>query len=379
MKQRPIPFYLARFLFTIVYWTILAYLPIFLKDFGLRDDQIGILIGSYSLASLLLMLPLGIFADILSSRKILLFSTFTLFLHFVGLFYFKTFLPLFLTIFIGGLGAGGLITVLPALFLKYTGESKKEIAIFQAFNCLAYGVGPLIGGIFLKYGQINWLFYLIFFITFLLTISLYLLPDVKTTSFVLKDYLTDLRHPGVWFFVITTLILGLHFGTERTSLVLFLKENVGVSPLFIGLFFSAIGFWMGIISPLLGRIKTKSFFWLSLSLFWSGLFQFLTGFASNFSSFLLVRLLHTTGDTLLLLEISFITVLLFPGQRLGGHSGLLFTLRTLFTFIGASLAGVINQHLGYAWAFFISGLLSVSWALALHFTKWEPKPAQIHD
>ncbi|MDL1970400.1 MAG: MFS transporter [Candidatus Desulfofervidaceae bacterium] len=76
MKQRVTPFYLSRFLFTVVYWTILAYLPIFLKDFGLRDDQIGLLIGCYSLASLLLMLPLGIFADILSSREILLFSTF---------------------------------------------------------------------------------------------------------------------------------------------------------------------------------------------------------------------------------------------------------------------------------------------------------------
>ncbi|CAD7782885.1 MAG: hypothetical protein KIIPBIDF_01841 [Candidatus Methanoperedenaceae archaeon GB50] len=67
----------------------------------------------------------------------------------------------------------------------------------------------------------------------------------------------------------------------------------------------------------------------------------------------------------MLLEVSLLTTLLFPSQRLGGHSGLLFTIRAGATFLGATIAGIINQNFGYALPFIISGCLSILWAFFL--------------
>ncbi|HDD44741.1 MAG TPA: MFS transporter [Candidatus Desulfofervidus auxilii] len=365
MKEKSFNFCLARFLFTLTYWAVLAYIPLLLKNYGLRDDQIGILVGAYSIGAFLPMLPMGILLDLFSSKILFFFSLGLFFIYIGGLFYFKSFLPLLLAVFIGGIGAGGFIILLPSAFFKIVGESKKEIAIFQAASYLGFGLGPFFGGIILRFISVNYFFYFAIISALFLAIVLFTLPDVKPVQFELKSYLTDLKNPAIWPIIITMLVMGLHFGAERTALVLFLKENIKVSAFYIGIFFSVIGLWMALISPIMARIKTQDFFWLALSLGWSGLFQFFTGLTWNFPSFLFTRLLHTAGDSLFLLEINFIIVCLFPGERLGGHSGFLFTLRSISVFLGASITGLINQYLGYAWTFFVSGFVSLIWAWAL--------------
>ncbi|CAD7782884.1 MAG: Major Facilitator Superfamily protein [Candidatus Methanoperedenaceae archaeon GB50] len=113
-----LPFIIARGLFAFLYWMIFAYLPIFLKSYGIKDAQIGLIIGSYSFAALSLMIPIGLFSDRLSSKNYfyfaLLFSLST-FCHWTIA---KTFLPILITVILGGFGAGGLIIILPTLFLK---------------------------------------------------------------------------------------------------------------------------------------------------------------------------------------------------------------------------------------------------------------------
>lgn len=347
---------------------IFAYLPIFLKSYGIRDDQIGLIIGSYSIASLSLMIPIGLFSDRLSSKRLLLVSSLLFCFHFLALLVTKTFLPILMAVLLGGFGAGGLIIVLPSLFLKYVGSEGKEIAYFQASSCLGYALGPLCGGILLHYLPLNFLFYSALPVGIILVISASILPDMPSTAFLFKDYYKDLKSPSVWLLIATILILGIHFGVERVNLSLYMKMKLNTESFYIGLFFAIIGVWMAIISPPMGYLKglkRSAFSWLALSLFLSGLFQAITGLTSTFGSFVLVRLLHTSGDSLMLLEVSLLTSLLFPSGRLGGHSGLLFTIRTGATFFGATIVGIINQHFGYALAFFISGGLSILWAFLL--------------
>ncbi|MCD6256286.1 MAG: hypothetical protein J7J44_08475 [Deltaproteobacteria bacterium] len=112
-------------------------------------------------------------------------------------------------------------------------------------------------------------------------------------------------------------------------------------------------------------LKKNAFFWLAISLFVSGIFQGITGLTSTYRSFVLTRLAHTSGDSLMLLEVTLLTSLLFPSGRLGGHSGLLFSIRTGATFFGATIAGIINQQFGYSMPFIISGILSILWAFIL--------------
>jgi len=368
MLRKIFPFLITRCLFAFLYWMIFAYLPIFLKSYGIRDDQIGLIIGSYSIASLSLMIPIGLFSDRLSSRKLLLASSLLFCFHFFVLIVAKTFFPILMAVLLGGFGAGGLIIVLPSLFLKHVGSEGKEIAYFQASSCLGYALGPLCGGILLEYLPLNFLFYSALLVGIILVMSVSLLPDIPSTAFLVKDYYKDLKSPSVWLLIVTILIMGIHFGVERVNLSLYMKMKLNTESFYIGLFFAIIGLWMAIISPPMGYlkgIKKSAFSWLALSLFLSGMFQAITGLTSTFKSFVLVRLMHTSGDSLMLLEISLITALLFPSGRLGGHSGLLFTIRTGAAFFGAAIAGIINQQFDYALAFIISGCLSILWALLL--------------
>ena len=365
-----LPFIVARGLFSFLYWMIFAYFPIFLKSYGIKDTQIGLVIGSYSFAALSLMIPIGLFSDRLSSKKLLLFCSSLFTLHFLALTTAKTFLPILISVILGGFGAGGLIIILPTLFLKYVGSKGKEIAYFQASSCLGYALGPFCGGILLEHFPLNSLFYLAILAGIIFIMDITLLPDMPPTVFLFKDYYQDLKNPFVWMLMGSILILGIHFGIERVNLSLYMKIKLNTESFYIGFFFTLIGIWMAIISPPLGYlkgIKNRAFSWLGISLFLSGVFQGITGLTTTFKSFVLVRLIHTTGDSLTLLETSLLTALLFPSQRLGGHSGLLFTIRTGATFLGATIAGIINQNFGYALPFIISGCLSISWAFFLIF------------
>ncbi len=68
---------LVRFLIYFSHWMILAHIPVIFKSNGCSDLQIGLLIGFFSLSAMVLMIPMGMFSDIFSSKKILLLGRFS--------------------------------------------------------------------------------------------------------------------------------------------------------------------------------------------------------------------------------------------------------------------------------------------------------------
>ena len=77
--------------------------------------------------------------------------------------------------------------------------------------------------------------------------------------------------------------------------------------------------------------------------------------------------MHTIGDAFALLELSVLTAVFFPSQRLGGNSGLLYAVRTMATFLAALLSGFINRSWGNHFSFGINGLFVMLFALASIF------------
>jgi len=145
-----------------------------------------------------------------------------------------------------------------------------------------------------------------------------------------------------------------------------MKEHIKLSSTQIGLIFSGIGLWMACFVPLVGYIRDrreKIFTFLWMGLLFSSTFQFITGFISSPGTLLLVRILHTCGDTLAILEVGVLTALFFPEHRIGGNSGLLFGIRTLGIFSGSFLAGLINMKLGYGFSFAANGAFVFIFAL----------------
>ena len=362
-----------RFVLYFVHWMVLAHLPVLLKLHGFSDLEIGLAIGLFALSSMALMLPMGLFADYFSSRRAILLGAGCLLLYLAGLQQLTSLPRLLLPVMvIGGIGVAALVVVTEALFLKlHSGEERgRRIAVFQLSTYLGFGLGPLVGGILLQHWQATLFPVALSGGGLLLCLCLFLV-DHPPLRFSFRAYGQDLLQLKPLLLMACIFILGTHFGIEQTSLSLLMGEGLGFSAQQIGLLFAGLGLWMAAVVPFIGRLHDRQqplFLFLLGGMAVSGIFQIITAWAYDFKSLLAVRLIHTLGDAIALLELSVLIALFFPVARLGGNSGLLYAIRTLATFLAALAAGLINRQWSYGASFLASGLLvllfvACSWLL----------------
>lgn len=364
LKRFVLPSFL-NFGYTYTLWIILAYIPLYLTDLDFSHLQISILISTFPLASLILMVPFGIFSDRLPPKK-LVTAGFVLFAIFLtGLRYADEFLPLLLFFVIGGIGGSLFRISCRSLYYKVLGEDNtgKKLGFFLGVGLFGYGIGPLTGGFLLtKLGMdsLLWIAFLIF-LPFLF-LSLFL-EDVKLAKFELGDYKRDITRKEVAVLVALTFMLSLHLGVEQTSFSLFLRENVDLSENSIGMMFCFIGMTVATLSIINGLVSDKlkgrglglgALFYLGL--FLSGLFNINLIFVSTFGTVLVMRLLHVLGDSLFMVSRMVIISNLFLPGRIGGNMGIIETTVTMGTFVGAIISGAIP---GYLLPFVVVGSLAI--------------------
>lgn len=347
-----------RFLIYFVHWMVLAHLPVLLKQQGFDDVAVGLVVGLFALASMLLMLPMGLFSDFFSPKRTLLVGAACFASYFLLLPCATTLTALLLAALLGGLGGAALIVVSESLYLKQFGQEQRgrRVAIYHLSTYLGFGFGPLAGGWLLTAGL---LFPAASFGALLVFIAALGLRDHPVRVFAFRDYGDDLRQFKPLLLMLCIFMLGTHFGVEQTSISLLMRETLHFSPERIGAYFAVVGLWMAAVVPFVGHLHDKRssvFLFFLCGLGVSALFQALTILATGFWSLLVIRLLHTLGDAVALLEFSVLTTLFFPSRRLGGNSGVLYAIRALATFSAAVVTGVVNRQWSYGVSFFGSGL-----------------------
>lgn len=364
-----------RFLIYFVHWMVLAHLPVLLKQQGFDDVAVGLVIGVFALSSMLLMLPMGLFSDFFSPKRTLLAGAACFALYFLLLPRAGTLGALLLVALLGGLGGAALIVVSESLYLKQFGQEQRgrRVALYHLSTYLGFGLGPLAGSLLLRNGLLFPAASLGALLVFAVALGL---RDHAVRVFAFRDYGDDLRQFKPLMLMLCIFMLGTHFGVEQTSISLLMRETLGFSPERIGVYFAAVGLWMAAVVPFVGHLHDKRstvflFFLAGLGL--SALFQALTAFAFDFWSLLAIRLLHTLGDAVALLEFSVLTTLFFPSRRLGGNSGVLYAIRTLATFSAAVLTGMVNRQWSYGASFLGSGLLVLLF-VAISFTLIAVRP-----
>lgn len=354
-------FPICSFTFTFVLWMIVAFLPIHLKSIGVEPEKAGFIMGAYSIAALVFMIPIGILSDRISAKKMLMGGNVLVLLHVGGLFWSSDFIPLLMSTLLGGVGWSLFQTVLYALFLKVIPEENKalNIALYQAGLFVGFGVGPLFGGFLWQAGGYALLLKASAIGIFFLMICFAALPSVKLTIFRWLDYYKDVVRKPSLIFLGLYFIYGLHFGVEQAGFSI-LMNDLHFSPKQIGLVYMAIGIWMGIIAPFTGRwldANQKIAPFLLGGIVVSSIFHALTAYATTFSEMVVVRLLHTLGDTSVILCFGLLTALMFPENRMGGNSAVVYTVRTLGTFSGNVLTGFLMLYFGTSGAFVSSGII----------------------
>jgi len=357
-----------RFLIYMVHWMVLALLPLLLKQTGFSDLAIGTAIGTFALASMFLMLPMGTFSDLFSPKRTIMAGAFLYGLYFALLPVISTFLLLLLNMVLGGVGSACPIVVSEGLYLKQFGQMQRgrRISFFQLATYLGFGAGPLIGGLIMQKSIIS-LYVVAVCGSLLILAAAFFLHDYEPITFSFTAYRGDIMKPRPLLLLACIFVLGSHFGTEQTSLSLLMETRLGFSPQTIGLVFAGLGLWMAIAVPFIGRWhdrRNSQFLFLLCGLLLSGFFQALTSRAESFAGLLTIRSMHTLGDAFALLELSVLTAVLFPAQRLGGNSGLLYSVRTMATFLAALQSGFVNRLWGYHVSFGLNGLFVMLFALA---------------
>jgi MFS family permease len=367
-RYKSVVFFLGYFLYFFTFWMVLAYLPLVFKAYGFSDQQIGFAIGLNSLSSILLVLPLGVFSDYFSPKRTLTVGAICFSGYFLFLIILQDFYSVCLAVILGGVGAAAIRVVLMSLYLKLidsTGRGKK-VAFLHLGGYIGFGSGPLLGGYLYEMFGATLMIKSAFVLSVMIVLLTLFLEDTQPVVFSFREYKRDIKEPDAMFLMALVFILGTHFGAEQSSISLLMKDTIGLSKKEIGLVFFVLGAWMAILAPFAGILmdkKQKLFFLLLVGLIISSCFQFMTAFASTLYGLLIIRMIHTMGDTMAILDSDVLTAHFFPAARLGGNSGLIFCIRTSAIFVFAAFSGWLNQVWGYKMPFFVNGVMVFGFSL----------------
>lgn len=349
---------------------VLAYLPLLLKSYGFSDSELGLAIGLKSLSSILLVLPFGVFSDYFSPRRILTVGALCYAAYLFLLFVLRDFAGVCFALVLGGVGAATIRVVLMSLYLKLQRATGRGlgVAFLQSGGYLGFALGPLSGGfIYQAYGE-GGLIGTAVALALVVVVLTFFVSDVPPVVFSFKDYNEDLKKPDVRLLIAVIFVLGTHFGAEQTSISLLMKEIILLDTEDIGKVFFLLGVWMAVLVPFAGMHldrRDSVFVLLLVGLVISSLFQIVTAFTQTFLGLVVVRMIHTTGDAMAILESDVLTGRFFPAARLGGSSGVLFFVRTAAIFIFATFSGWLNQMWGYKIPFLVNGSMVLGFSLTV--------------
>jgi MFS family permease len=367
-RNRSVVFFLSYFLYFFSFWMVLAYLPLLFKSYDFTDRQIGFAIGLNSLASILLVLPFGVFSDSFSPKKTLTLGAICYSGYFLLLVMLRDFFSICFVVILGGVGAATIRVVLMSLYLKLTGKKGrgKRVAFLHVGGYLGFGLGPLVGGYIYETHGAGLMIKGALLLSVAIIVLTLLAKDAPPVVFSFRDYRKDIREPNALFLMAVVFVLGTHFGAEQTSISLLMTDIIGLDKKDIGIVFFALGAWMAFLVPFAGILvdrKHRVFLLLLMGLLISSCFQVITAFTHTLYTLLIVRMIHTLGDTLAILESDVLTAHFFPAARLGGNSGLIFCVRTLAIFIFAAFSGWLNQIWGYKMPFIVNGIMVFAFSL----------------
>jgi MFS family permease len=345
--------------------TIFFYLAIILKDLHLSGWAIGAILALYSFTPLIVSLPAGIMNDRMNSRLLITTALVGYCFFYLGLLVCKTFYPLLLLFFLGGASANFLSVSLQALALKIVGDEHKgrRLGAFHGYSYIAYAAGLVAGGFLLMSAE-SAVFLVAGGAFSFLMLSLFalFLEESTVVNINLLDYAKDFGRRDVLFFCLVFSIFSLHWGSESSSLSLFLRDYFGLSKFRIGLFMAPAIACLGGAAILSGWLVDRNMIDLKklviIAFMASGIGQALM-VVNNVYLSMVMRILHEIGDGMALLTFSVALSRMFGVEKIGGLSSLVTFTNILASSLAALFFSRVGEVYGYQYPIIIGGLAAV--------------------
>ncbi len=358
-------FSIAYYFTNSLQWSILFYLPIAMKLKGFSPHQIGFATAMFPFATLILSIPSGIINDRASTKTTTLLSLIILSLFsFLTSFLVKADqgnspLPWYIDSFTGGLGAALLLVSSRSWFYKrFQGEKARYFTLFHIGGFLGFASGPMFTSILrnsISSGETFQIVGLLYIVPFAIYASA---KGIPYHAISLKEYLKGFSNPTALPLLFLSFVQGTHFGTERAVYSLFLKSGLGFPLQAVSAIYSVVGLSLTFSTLLSGYFMDKkpksSLNFLIWGIFFSGVFQTMTGLTNHFTDVAIVRMLHTLGDGASILATSVVFSRIFPRISMGGSYGGVRFLQTIGMMLGAQIAGSLYA-IHFRLPFYVNG------------------------
>ena len=348
----------------VVISALYFFLPIYLQGtLFFSGAQIGLLYGVLGVNSLLAAFPVGVVGDRYPARILTRLGLVGISLSLWALAQAERFWPFLLVFFAFGLSLQLYRQSLDIMLFKENavGNSTRRFGVYNAWRMGGMTVGILLGGISLYFFDYPKTFRLLGAIVFILLAVTWRLPSTRGQRSPLLQYGQDFLSGPVLFFVTWLFLFTMHWGAEGTSLGLFLKKNLGLGPLGLGLYMAGEFSIVALTAYLYGRYGDgglSPFTILTLALATSGVGHILMTYPELAWSFTW-RAVHGVGDGLIMMVTYTTIARLFHVERIGGNAGLISLATTLGVLTGSLIYGPLGASLGYQMPLIISGLTSL--------------------
>jgi DHA1 family quinolone resistance protein-like MFS transporter len=354
------------FVFRVLIFITLFFLPLHLKNIGFSGWEIGILMAVDSLTSLLTTLPIGISNDLIASRRLVVGSFLALACTYFMLAEATGFFVLMaLFILLGSCNSLAQIS-LKSLIYKTAETARKggRFSIMGFAEHAGIALGALVGGLLLL--KLN--YSMIFRITgglFLLIVPLVLaLPKTMTHIFDPATYKKELFKREVIIFTLITFLYTYHWGAEKTVYALFLRDALCFTQTEIGVLIGVTVMVLALACLLCGRLLDMNLTSLSrlivIGLCLSAAGNMLLALATGTVQAYVFRTVHEIGDASFMMFSYVMTSNLFSRSRVGGGSGFVSQIAVLGTFAGALTSGMLLQYAGPRLPMIVAGALSLA-------------------
>jgi MFS family permease len=327
------------------------YLPIFLIGSGRTGWETGLLMSLFAVTAFVFALPMGLFNDRMESRRLVQagFALFAVF--FFGAWWRGDFFSQIVFFFCGGLGALLTQLSLESLLLKGAREGVrgKRFGLFQLITVSVFAFATAGGGWLIGVFDFPKIFIASGILSVVFAVLSGRLERAPTEISPISSYRAEMKPKGRKIFVLILFLFAFHWGAEVTSYTPFLRDNLGLSLKWTGLYMGGCLISLALASFLSGRFSDRLVsirYLMALGFILSGVCQILMIFPPAGLSFAF-RVLHEIGDGIIMLLIFFWVSTIFHVDRVSGHYGLV----NFALLAGQTVSSIVFGPVGRAWGF----------------------------
>lgn len=334
----------------------LLFIPIFAKELGAEDFEVGLIGAFYGLAAFISFYIFGRLSDIYGRKKFLILGLLASVISLPLQAFAQTPFQLLLVRFLVGFST----MIFPAALIAYVYDTNKKIGKFSAFGSLGWAVGFLLAGILAIYWKIFFLGSFFYFLAFLFALKLEIPKISLSVPFFPLKIIKNTLSIYLSFFL-------RHFGAHMIWIIFPLYlTSFGVSKLWIGILYFTNTFCQFLIMPFLDRFKSKNLVILGLLL--SAITFYLYSLPSNQFEFLLPQILLALSWSLL--YVGSLKLVLKKNIERATAAGLFESTRSLAAILGPLTGGVLSQYLGYLACIFGAVVLTLFGFLIFYLTNF---------